>query len=61
MGQGLGIPPLVIVVSLIFWGLLLGPIGMLLGAPLTMAAKAGLETGAATRPVAMLLGPPPKD
>lgn len=61
MSQGLGISPLVIVVSLIFWGWLLGPIGMLLSVPLTMAVKAGLETSAATRPVAVLLGPPPKE
>ena len=60
MGQGLGISPLVIVLSLIFWGWLLGPIGMLLSVPLTMAVKAGLETAEATRPVAVLLGPPPK-
>jgi predicted PurR-regulated permease PerM len=61
MGQGLGISPLVIVVSLIFWGWLLGPIGMLLSIPLTMAVKAGLEVGDATRPIAVLLGPPPKE
>lgn len=61
MGQGLGISPLVIVVSLIFWGWLLGPIGMLLSIPLTMAVKAGLESGGATRPIAVLLGPPPKE
>ena len=61
MGQGLGISPLVIVVSLIFWGWLLGPIGMLLSVPLTMAMKAGLEVGDATRPIAVLLGPPPKE
>ena len=61
MGQGLGISPLVIVVSLIFWGWLLGPIGMLLSVPLTMAVKAGLEVGDATRPIAVLLGPPPKE
>ena len=61
MGQGLGISPLVIVVSLIFWGWLLGPIGMLLSVPLTMAMKAGLESGDVTRPIAVLLGPPPKE
>jgi predicted PurR-regulated permease PerM len=61
MGQGLGISPLVIVISLIFWGWLLGPIGMLLSVPLTLAVKAGLEIGDATRPIAVLLGPPPKE
>lgn len=61
MGQGLGISPLLIVVSLIFWGWLLGPIGMLLSVPLTLVVKAGLESGKATRPIAVLMGPPPKD
>ena len=61
MGQGLGISPLVIVISLIFWGWLLGPIGMLLSVPLTLAVKAGLEISDATRPIAVLLGPPPKE
>ena len=61
MGQGLGISPLVIILSLIFWGWLLGPIGMLLSVPLTMAVKAGLEMGEATKTFALLLGPAPKD
>ena len=61
MGQSLGISPLVIVISLVFWGWVLGPIGMLLSVPLTMAVKVGLECGSATRPIAVLLGPPPKD
>ena len=61
MGQGLGISPLVIVISLIFWGWLLGPIGMLLSVPLTLAVKAGLEISDDTRPIAVLLGAPPKE
>ncbi len=61
IGQSLGLSPLVIVVSLIFWGWLLGPVGMLLSVPLTMAVKVGLEAGGATKPIAVLLGPPPKD
>jgi predicted PurR-regulated permease PerM len=60
MGQNLGISPLVIVVSLVFWGWLLGPVGMLLSVPLTMVVKVGLEWGSATKPIAVLLGPPPK-
>ena len=61
IGQSLGLSPLVIVVSLIFWGWLLGPVGMLLSVPLTMAVKVGLEAGGATKPIAVLLGPPPKE
>ena len=60
MGQSLGISPLVIVVSLVFWGWLLGPVGMLLSVPLTMTVKLGLESGSATKSIAVLLGPPPK-
>lgn len=60
MGQSLGISPLVIVISLVFWGWLLGPVGMLLSVPLTMALKVGLEGSGTTKPMAVLLGPPPK-
>jgi predicted PurR-regulated permease PerM len=60
MAQSLGISPLVIVVSLVFWGWLLGPVGMLLSVPLTMTVKLGLESGSATKSIAVLLGPPPK-
>lgn len=60
MSEGLGVSPLVIVLSLIFWGWLLGPVGMLLSVPLTMAVKVGLESGSATKPIAVFLGPPPK-
>ena len=60
MAQSLGISPLVIVVSMVFWGWLLGPVGMLLSVPLTMALKVGLEGSDATKPAAVLLGPPPK-
>jgi len=61
MGRSLGISPLLIILSLIFWGWLLGPVGMLLSVPLTMAVKVGLESRKSTKPVAELLGPPPKD
>ena len=60
MGQSLGISPLAIIVSLVFWGWFLGPVGMLLSIPLTMAIKAGLESDSATKSIAVFLGPPPK-
>ena len=55
MGQGLGLRMLVVFVSLVFWGWVLGPIGMLLAVPLTMTLKIMLKSYEQTRPFALLL------
>ncbi len=39
MGRSLGLPPLVVVVSLLFWGWLWGPLGVFLAVPLTTTLK----------------------
>ncbi len=57
MGRGLGISTLAVFLSLLFWGWVLGTVGVFLSVPLTMALIIALEANPQTRPVAILLGP----
>ena len=57
MGKGLDLSPLVVVLSLFFWGWVLGPVGVLLSIPLTMMVKdILLESGDDARWLADLMG-----
>ena len=56
MGSGIGLSPLVIWVTMAFWGWVLGPVGMLLSVPLTMTLKIALNTSEQTRWIALLMG-----
>ena len=59
MGSSLDLNPIVILLALIFWGVLWGPVGMLLSVPITAVLKILLQRLPYTRPVADLLADSP--
>ncbi len=59
MGNQLGLSPLIVFVSLVFWGWVFGPVGMFLSVPLTISAQIALASRDDTRWIAVLLGPGP--
>jgi AI-2 transport protein TqsA len=57
MGRELGLSTLVVFLSLLLWGWVLGTVGVFLAVPLTMTLMIALDSSPQTRPVAILLGP----
>ena len=55
MGRSLGISTLAVFLSLLFWGWMLGTVGVFLSVPLTMVIIALLDSNAQTRRMAELL------
>jgi predicted PurR-regulated permease PerM len=60
LGRRFGLSMLVVFTSLLFWGWVWGPVGMLLSVPLTMIVKIMLENTEDLRWVAVLLGAGPR-
>jgi len=56
VGQSLNLSPVIILLALLFWGWLWGPIGMFLAVPLTVAMKITFENIPALEPVGILMG-----
>ncbi|MEL7061154.1 MAG: AI-2E family transporter [Acidobacteriota bacterium] len=59
MGRRLGLSTLVVFLSLLFWGWLWGPVGMLLSVPLTMILRIALENTEDLRWLALMLAAKP--
>lgn len=56
MGHTVGLSPLVVFLSMTFWGWVLGPAGMILSVPLTILVKIAANVYENTRWLAILLG-----
>ena len=56
MAFSLNLSPLLVLVSLIFWGWLWGILGMVLAVPLTATIKIIFENYEPLRPIAVLMG-----
>lgn len=60
VGRQLRLSPLVVLMSLVFWGFTLGLVGMFLAVPLTIATRILMQTSPALARYAMLMGPLPE-
>ena len=54
-GHRLGVSPLLILLSLAFWGVMWGIVGMILAVPMLVMLKIILDTIKETRPIATLM------
>ncbi len=56
LAKGMNLSTLAVFLSLVFWGWILGDVGMLLAVPITMAMKISLETRDNSKWMAIMLG-----
>lgn len=59
LGQRVGLSVLTVFLSLLFWGWMFGPVGMLLSVPLSMVVKFAAQATPQTQWLAVLLSPAP--
>ena len=58
LGHGLGLSTVVVFISLLFWGWVFGPIGMVLSVPLTMTIKFALSNSESGKWLSALMDTP---
>ncbi|MDX1667769.1 MAG: AI-2E family transporter, partial [Saprospiraceae bacterium] len=56
MGDRLNLSPVVVLISLIFWGWLWGPVGAILSIPIASALKIVCENIESLKPIGILMG-----
>ncbi|MFA1574691.1 AI-2E family transporter [Vibrio cyclitrophicus] len=56
LGSKLGLSPLIVFLSLLLWGWLLGPVGLILSVPLTMAVKICFESSSKYQHISEVMG-----
>jgi predicted PurR-regulated permease PerM len=56
IGKTVGLSPLIVFLSLIFWGWVLGIIGMLLATPLTITIKIIFDSMESTKYIGLMMG-----
>lgn len=55
MGDNLSLHPVAVLVNLIVWGILWGPLGLFLATPILAVLRSALEQSETTRPIALFL------
>ena len=56
LGKRFGISTVIVILSVLFWGFIWGPVGMLLAVPLTMMVKVMLDNSSDLRWISALMG-----
>jgi AI-2 transport protein TqsA len=56
LGERFGISTVIVILSVLFWGFVWGPVGMLLAVPLTMLVKVMLDNSSDLRWISALMG-----